>query len=67
MAEQELEISISPAGKVTVHTHGLKGEACLKYAQLLVEILGREETIEKTAEYYETQEHETHVRVQQRL
>ncbi len=67
MAEQELEITISPEGKVTVHTHGLKGEACLKYAQLLVEILGREETLEKTSEYYETQQVESHVRVQQRL
>jgi hypothetical protein len=66
MAEQELEIRISPEGKVTVHTHGLKGEACLKYAQLLVEILGREESLEKTAEYYEIQQTETRVRVQQR-
>ena len=67
MAEQELEITISPEGKVTVHTHGLKGEACLQYAKLLVEILGKEETLQKTAEYYETQEQQTHVRVQQRL
>ena len=67
MAEQELEISISPEGKVTVRTKGLKGEACLKYANLLVEILGQEESREKTAEFYETEEQQSHVRVQQRL
>ena len=67
MAEQELEISISPEGKVTVRTKGLKGEACLKYANLLVEILGKEESLEKTAEFYETQEQQSHIRVQQRL
>jgi hypothetical protein len=67
MAQQELEISISPEGKVTVRTKGLKGEACMKYANLLVEILGQEVSREKTEEFYETQQHETHVRVQQRL
>jgi hypothetical protein len=67
MAEQELEISISREGKVTVRTKGLKGEACMKYANLLVEILGKEESREKTEEFYETQQQESQVRVQQRL
>ena len=67
MAEQELEIRISPEGKVTVHTHGLKGEACLKYANMLVEILGKEESREKTEEFYQTEDQQTHVQVKQRL
>ena len=66
MAEQELEITISPEGKVTVRTHGIKGQACMEYADLLVQIIGREENREKTAEYYQVEHETTHVRVQQR-
>lgn len=66
MAEQELEITISPEGKVTVRTHGIKGETCMEYADLLVQIVGREEQREKTTEYYQTEQETTHVRVQQR-
>ncbi len=66
MAEQELEITISPEGKVTVHTHGIKGQSCMEYADLLVQIVGREEDREKTAEFYQTEQESTHVRIQQR-
>ncbi|MGA2500546.1 MAG: DUF2997 domain-containing protein [Tepidisphaeraceae bacterium] len=53
MAAQELEIEISPSGKVTVRTKGIKGEACMEYADLFTQIIGREEEREKTAEFYE--------------
>ena len=43
MADQELEITIAPDGKVTVKTKGIKGEACMEYADLFVRLLGREE------------------------
>jgi Protein of unknown function (DUF2997) len=66
MAEQELEITISPEGKVTVHTHGIKGEACMQYADLLVQIVGREEQREKTAEYYQVEQEIEITRIQQR-
>ncbi len=56
MAHEELEIEIGPDGKVTVTTKGIKGPACMDYADLMVQILGREEHREKTAEYYETAE-----------
>ncbi|HEX2970885.1 MAG TPA: DUF2997 domain-containing protein [Tepidisphaeraceae bacterium] len=56
MPEQELEIEISPAGKVTMRSKGIKGQACMDYADLLVQILGREEQREKTGEYYEAAE-----------
>jgi hypothetical protein len=61
MAE-EFEIEISPAGKVTVRTKGVKGEACLDYAELFAQIIGKEEARSLTNEYYETgQETERHV------
>jgi hypothetical protein len=67
MAQEELEIEISPSGKVTVRTKGIKGPACMDYADLLARIVGREEHREKTAEYYETAElAERHVDVKQR-
>ena len=54
MAQEELEIEIGPSGKVTVRTKGVKGPACMDYADLLAQIVGREEQRQTTAEYYET-------------
>jgi hypothetical protein len=56
MAQEELEIEISPDGKVTVTTRGIKGPVCMDYADLIARIVGREESREKTAEYYEQAE-----------
>ena len=56
MAE-ELEIEIDAAGKVTMRTNGIKGPVCMKYADLLAQIVGREESREKTQEFLEAQEH----------
>jgi hypothetical protein len=53
MAKEELEIEISPTGQVTMRTIGIKGPKCLDYADLLVRIVGREESRELTSEYYE--------------
>jgi hypothetical protein len=56
MAQEEFEIEISPDGKVTVRTIGFKGESCMDYADLFVQILGgKEESREKTAEYFESE------------
>lgn len=67
MAQEELEIEISPTGQVTVRTKGIKGPACMEYADLLVRIVGREEHREKTGEFYETGiQVERHVDVKQR-
>jgi len=54
MAQEELEIEISPSGKVTMRTRGIKGPVCMDYADLLAQIVGREESREKTAEFYES-------------
>jgi hypothetical protein len=53
MAQEELEIEISPDGKVTMRTRGVKGPVCMDYADLIARIIGREESRQKTSEYYE--------------
>jgi hypothetical protein len=53
MAQEELEIEISPDGKVTMRTRGVKGPVCMDYADLVAQIIGREESRQKTSEYYE--------------
>ena len=67
MAKEEIEIEISPAGKVTARTIGIKGPRCLDLADLLAQIVGREESRQLTSEYYEAQEQvERHIDVKQR-
>lgn len=53
MAREEFEIEIGPDGKVTVRTKGIKGPACLPYADLFAQIIGKEESRQLTSEYYE--------------
>jgi hypothetical protein len=53
MPQEELEIEITPEGKVTMRTHGIKGPACMDYADLLARIVGGEEHRQKTPEFYE--------------
>ena len=56
MAREELEIEISPSGKVTARTIGIKGARCLDLAEFLAKIVGRVESRELTSEYYEAAE-----------
>jgi hypothetical protein len=51
--DEEIEIEIDAAGKVTIQTKGIKGGSCLDAVEALVQIIGREESKELTAEYYE--------------
>ncbi len=53
METHELEIEITPGGEIKVHVKGVKGPACMEYAELLEEILGVSGTRERTSEYYE--------------
>jgi hypothetical protein len=55
MAEKEIEIEISPSGKVTARTKGYKGSSCLDVADLLAQIIGRVDSRELTSEYYEVE------------
>lgn len=67
MAQEELEIEISPQGVVTMRTKGIKGEACMDVADLLARIVGQEQSRSKTSEYYETQvEVKDHIHINQR-
>ena len=67
MAQEELEIEISPEGKVTVRTIGIKGSRCLDIAEFVARIVGREESRELTSEYYEQPaEVQRHIDVRQR-
>ncbi len=53
MAHEEFEIEISPQGKVTFRTKGIKGPRCLDYAEVFAKIIGPEESRQLTSEYYE--------------
>ncbi len=67
MAREELEIEISPSGKVTARTIGIKGARCLDLAEFLAKIVGRVESRELTSEYYEaTEQVQEHIDVKQR-
>ncbi len=67
MAQEEIEIEISPSGKVTARTKGYKGTSCLDVADLLAQIIGREESRELTSEYYEIETKvKQHTEVKQR-
>lgn len=56
MAQEELEISIGPNGEVTIRTIGIKGPRCLKEAQELAQIVGREQSRQLTSEFYEAEQ-----------
>lgn len=67
MAQEELEIEISPSGKVTVRTIGIKGPRCLDVAEFLAQIIGREESRELTREYHEAHSDiDQHIEVRER-
>lgn len=65
--ERELEIEIGVDGKVTARPIGAKGPECNHLADLLAQLIGREESRTMTSEYYETHEDVTNeVDVKQR-
>lgn len=53
MAQHDVEITISKTGDVKVHIEGVKGKACLEYAQWLTDVIGRVKDRQLTSEYYE--------------
>ncbi len=53
MAKEEFEIEVDRNGVVTIRTIGIKGPACIDAAELLAQIIGREESRQLTQEYYE--------------
>ena len=53
MESHDILIEIGPDGKVRAEIRRAKGKACLKYAELLQSIIGKETDRELTSEYYE--------------
>jgi len=53
MPRHEVEISISKTGEVRVHVKGVKGKACLEYAEWLAQVVGKMKNKQLTSEYYE--------------
>ena len=53
MAQHEVDIEITKQGDVKVHIKGVKGKACLEYAQWLTELVGKVKDQQLTSEYYE--------------
>lgn len=52
MERPEFEITIGKDGTVTVEVKGTSGQRCLQLADLIKEIVGREDKRSLTAEYY---------------
>jgi len=57
MEAHDLEIIIGKDGKVQVKTSGAKGKSCLEYIKLVEQIVGKTESKEMTAEFYEPDSH----------
>jgi hypothetical protein len=56
MPQRDVEITITKTGEVKVHVKGIKGKACLKFATLLANAVGKVKTQQLTSEYYEPDE-----------
>ncbi len=52
MATPEFQIAIGADGQVKVKVSGASGDECMKLTDMLRDIVGREESREKTSEYY---------------
>lgn len=53
MEPHDLEIEIGKDGRVRVKTSGAKGKSCLEYIRLVERIVGKAQSQELTAEFYE--------------
>lgn len=53
MESHEMEVEIGKDGKVRVHIRGAKGKGCIEYARFLEQVIGKIQSQELTAEYYE--------------
>jgi Protein of unknown function (DUF2997) len=52
MERPEFEITITKKGKVKVHVKGVKGQRCIQMADLIKEIMGKEDSRDLTSDYY---------------
>lgn len=54
--KEELEISISHTGEVTINVIGTKGASCIDMTKELEESLGILKSMEKKSEYYQQED-----------
>ncbi len=52
MERPEFEITIRKNGKMRVHIKGVQGERCVEMADLIREIVGREDERQLTSDFY---------------
>ena len=52
MGQPEFDITIGKDGKVKVRVQGVHGPECVELADLLRDIIGKEDSRQLTAEYY---------------
>jgi len=56
---KEIVLDISDDGEVRIETRGFKGKTCLKEAQFLKDLLGKQTLQQLTPAYYVSQNQET--------
>ena len=54
--KEELEISISETGEITLNVIGAKGKKCMELTKELEEALGMLKSVEMKSEYYQQEE-----------
>lgn len=59
--KEELEISISNTGEITINVIGAKGKSCIDMTKTLEESLGVIKSFEKKSEFYQQEENNTSV------
>ena len=52
MSSPEFDIQIGKDGKVKVRIHGVSGAECIELADMLRDIVGQEDSRQKTPEFY---------------
>jgi len=52
MERPEFDITIDKSGKLKVHVKGAHGAQCLELADLIRDIIGKEDSRQLTTEYY---------------
>lgn len=63
MQQEEFDITIGKDGKLRVEVKGASGARCLELADLIREIVGKEDSRNLTAEYYGQQTVKMNVQV----
>ena len=50
---KRIEITVDPKGLTKVETKGFEGSSCLDASKFIVQALGKQESLKKTAEFFQ--------------